>query len=176
MSERQNKEAIVAEIVENIKESEGIVIVDYRGLNVKDITDLRNKYREKNVKYKVYKNTLVNLAFEQVGIEVVPEVLKGPNGFAFGLDDPVSVAKVTNDFAKDHEDLEIKAGVVSGSMVGVDEVIALSKLPSEEELQGMLVNVLNSPIQSFASVTAGILTSLVYAVQAIKDKKEQEAA
>ncbi len=176
MSERASKELVVAEILEQINNSQGIVIVDYRGLNVKELTELRANYREKNVNYKVYKNTLVKIAFDQAGIEIDPEVLKGPNGFAFGLDDPVSVSKVTNDFAKKNENLEIKAGIVSGNMVGKDEIVALSKLPSEDELRGMVVNVLNAPIQNLAGTTSAILSSLVYAVNAIKDKKEQEAA
>lgn len=176
MSERAKKEQIVAEIVEHIQGSEGIVIVDYRGLNVKQLTELRSQYREANVTYKVYKNTLVKIAFDQTGIEIDPEILTGPNAFAFGHEDPVAVSKITNNFAKTNENLEIKAGVVSGNVVGAEEVVALSKLPSELELRGMVVNVLNAPIQKLAGTTSAILSSLVYAVNAIKEKKESEVA
>lgn len=174
MGARESKEKIVAEILENIEKSEGIVIVDYRGLDVKQLTELRSNYREKNVNYKVYKNTLVRIAFDQAGIEIDDEILSGPNAFAFGMTDPVSVAKVTSDFSKENEDLEIKAGVVGLDVLDKDQVIALSKLPSEEELRGMTVNVINAPLTQIAGTTSAILSKVVYAVNAIKDKKEGE--
>ena len=176
MSERASKELIVKEIVENIENSSAIVIVDYRGLNVKELTELRKNYREANVNYKVYKNTLVNIAFNQAGIEGAEDLLKGPNAFAFGIEDPVSVSKVTNNFAKDNDKLEIKGAIIDGNVVDKGQVTALAKLPSEEELRGMTVNVLNSPIQNFAGTVSSILSSLVHVVNAVKEKKEQEAA
>lgn len=176
MSDRATKEQVVQEIVENIENSSGIVIVDYRGLNVKELTELRSQYRQGDVNYKVYKNTLVQIAFNQKGIEGAEEILKGPNAFAFGINDPVSVSKVTSEFAKKNDKLEIKAGIIDGKVVGKDQVEALAKLPSEEELRGMTVNVLNAPIQNFAGTLSSILSSLVYVVSAVKDKKEEEAA
>ena len=178
MKERvlQAKKDVVSEIVDNINNSQSLVLVEYRGLTVAELTDLRKQYRENGVNYKVYKNTLMSLAFKEAGLEEFGEHLTGPNAIAFGMDDPASVAKITQDFAKDHDKLVIKAGVVDGEIIGVDKIKSLASLPSKEVLIAQVLGGLNAPIQGFANVCTGTISSLVYALNAVKEKKEQEAA
>lgn len=169
------KKREVEEIKERIERSQAMVLVDYRGLNVAELTKLRENYREAGVEYKVYKNTMMRFAFKETGFEEFNQYLVGPNAVAFGIDDPVKVAKVTSEFSKEHEKLEIKAGIVDGKIIGIDGVKALADLPSEKELQAQVVRGLNSPIQGFANVLSANLRGLVTVLSAIVDEKEKEA-
>lgn len=169
------KKQEVQEIKERIEKSQSMVLVDYRGLNVAELTELRSNYREEGVEYKVYKNTMMRFAFEEAGYEEFNEYLVGPNAIAFGMDDPVKVAKITSDFSKENSNLEIKAGIMDGKIIGIDGVEALANLPSEEELRGQVVRGLNSPIQGFANVMSANLRELVTVLSAIADEKEKEA-
>ena len=170
------KKQIVEEIKEKIESSQGAVLVDYRGLNVAQVTELREKYREAGVDYKVYKNTMMRFAFEDLGLEEFNEHLVGPNAIAFGFDDPVQAAKITHEFAKENEDLEIKAGLVSGKMIDVEAVKSLASLPSKEVLIAKTLAGFNAPITGFVNVLQGNMRNLVYALEAIREKKESEAA
>ena len=170
-----HKQAVVQEIKEAIENSKSISIVEYRGLNVADISELRKQYREAGVNYKVYKNTLVNIALSELGYEGYEEYLSGPNGFVFSNEDMVQGPKISVDFEKDHEALKVKAGIIDGKVVDADSVKALAKLPTKEVLLAQVLGGLNAPIQGFASVLNATLSSLVYALNAVKEKKEQEA-
>lgn len=167
------KKAQVEEIKEHIANAQAMVLVDYRGLNVAELTELRSKYRDAGVEYKVYKNTMMRFAFKDSDLEDFNEHLTGPNAIAFGFEDPVSVAKITHEFAKDHDKLEIKAGIIDGEVIGVEGVENLASLPSREELLGQVVRGLNAPIQGFANVLSGNLRGLVTVLSAIKDEKEK---
>lgn len=171
----ESKKQIVQEIKEKIDKAQSVVLVDYRGLNVEEVTELRKQCREAGVEYKVYKNTLMRFAFKELGLEDFNNHLTGPNAVAFGYDDPVSPAKVTNEFSKDHNSLEIKAGVVDGKIVGLDEIKALADLPSREVLIAQVLGGLNGPISGFANVLQGTIRNLVYALNAIKEKQEASA-
>lgn len=165
------KKQVVQEIKEKIDKATSIVLVDYRGLDVDAVTELRNKYREGNVEYKVYKNTLMRFAFKDSGLEDFNKYLVGPNAVAFSYDDAVIPAKISNEFAKTHKELEIKAGVVDGKVVDLEGVKALADLPSREVLIAQVLGGLNAPISGFANVLQGTLRSLVYALNAVKDKQ-----
>ncbi|MBP2026183.1 50S ribosomal protein L10 [Peptoniphilus stercorisuis] len=171
----QMKTQLVDEIKEKIENAESIVLVNYRGLNVEEVTELRSNFREKDVDYKVYKNTMMRRAFNELGITELDELLKGPSAVAFSNDDAVAAAKVSAEFAKDHEKLEIKAGIVDGKVIGVEEVKALAELPSREVLIAQVLGGLNAPIQGLANVLTGNLRGLAVVLQAIADKKEEEA-
>lgn len=170
------KKAIVEEIKEKVEKAQGLVLVDYRGLNVEEITELRRNYREAGVDYKVYKNTMMRFAFKDTGFEEFNEYLVGPNALVFGFEDPVQPAKITEEFAKDHDELEIKAGIVDGRIVGVDEIKELASLPSREVLIAQTLGGLNAPIAGLANVLQGTIRNLVYALNAIKDKQEGQEA
>ncbi len=168
----QEKKQIVNEIKEKVDKSQGIVLVDYRGLNVEELTELRRNYREAGVDYKVYKNTMMRFAFKDAGFEEFNQHLTGPNAVAFGFDDPVQAAKVTEEFAKNHDKLEIKAGIVDGKIISIEEIKDLAALPSKEVLIAQTLGGLNAPIAGFANVLQGTIRNLVYALNAVREKQE----
>lgn len=152
-------------IAEQLKNSVSTVIVDYRGLTVAEVTELRSQLREAGVEYKVYKNTMVRRAAEQAGIEGLDEFLTGPTAaVATSTEDVVAPAKVIAGFAKEHEALEIKTGVMEGSVISAEEVKTVGSLPSHDGLVSMLLSVLQAPVRNFA-----------YAVKAVGEQKEESA-
>ncbi|MBI5975614.1 50S ribosomal protein L10 [Staphylococcus canis] len=155
------KKQHVEEIAEQLKSSVSTVVVDYRGLTVAEVTELRKQLREAGVQYKVYKNTMLRRAAEQAGIEGLDDFLTGPTAVAFTTEDVVAPAKVIAGFAKEHEALEIKTGVMEGSLISADEVKTVGSLPSHEGLVSMLLSVLQAPMRNFA-----------YAVKAVGEDKE----
>ena len=165
------KTKVIDEIKEKIQSSQAVVLVDYRGLDVAQLTELRTKYREVGVEYKVYKNTMMKFAFKDLGYEEFNEFLKGPSAVAFGIEDPVAAAKVTAEFAKKNEKLEIKAGIVDGKIISIEEVKNLAELPSKEVLLAQVLGGLNAPIQGFTNVLQGTIRSLAIVLNAISEKE-----
>lgn len=161
----------IEEIKEKINKAQSVVLVDYRGLNVEQLTDLRSKYREAGVEYKVYKNTMMRFAFKDSGLEDFNEFLKGPSAVAFGYEEPVQAAKVTSDFAKANNKLEIKAGIVDGKIIDVQGVKDLASLPSREVLIAQVLGGFNGPIQGFTNVLQGTIRSLAIVLNAIAEEK-----
>ena len=159
------KKQIVQEIADKLKNSKSTVVVDYRGLNVAEVTELRKQLREAGVEFKVYKNTLTRLAAESAEVAELNEALTGPNAIAFSTEDVIAPAKILNDFAKKHEALEIRAGVIEGNVATKEEVQALAELPSREGLLSMLLSVLQAPIRNLALAT-----------KAVADQKEEQGA
>ena len=158
------KKQQVDTIAEQLKNSVSTVIVDYRGLTVAEVTELRSQLREAGVEYKVYKNTLVRRAAEKAGLEDLQELFVGPSAVAFSNEDVIAPAKVISDFAKDAEALEIKGGSVDGKFTSVEEINALAKLPNKEGMLSMLLSVLQAPVRNVA-----------YAVKAVAEKDEEVA-
>ncbi|MGA3599688.1 50S ribosomal protein L10 [Lysinibacillus agricola] len=161
----ENKQAQVQEITEKFQNAASVVVVDYRGLNVAQVTELRKQLREAGVEFKVYKNTLTRRATEAVGLEGINDVLVGPNAIAFSNEDVVAPAKIINEFAKKNEALEIKVGVIEGTISSVEDVKALAELPSREGLLSMLLSVLQAPVRNFALAT-----------KAVAEQKEEQGA
>lgn len=157
------KKAVVQEISDKMKDSAAVVVVDYRGLTVAQVTELRKQLREANVDMTVYKNTMTRRAAEEHGYEGLNEFLTGPNAIAFSKDDVIAPAKVLNNFAKENDKLEIKAGIIEGNIVSVDEIKALADLPSREGLLSMLLSVLQAPMRNVALAT-----------KAVADQKEED--
>lgn len=167
----QAKAQIVEEIKEKISSSQSMVLVDYRGLNVAQLTELRKRYRDAGVDYKVYKNTMMRFAFKELGLEEFNEFLKGPSAVAFGINDPVSAAKISTEFAKTNDKLEIKAGIVDGKVINAEGVKNLAELPPREVLIAQALGGFNAPIQGFANVLQGTIRGLAIALNAIAEKK-----
>lgn len=167
-----SKKQVVDEISEKIGKAQSMVLVDYRGLNVEEVTELRRKYREAGVEYKVYKNTLMRFAFKNAGFEEFNKDLKGPNAIAFSYDDPTSAAKISSEFAKSNDKLEIKSGIVDGNVIDVDGVKSLANIPSREVLIAQVLGGLNSPIAGFVNVLQGNMRNLVYVLNEISEQKE----
>lgn len=161
----EQKKQQVSEISAQLQESKSTVIVDYRGLNVTEMNDLRQQLREAGVDFKVYKNTMLRRATAEVGLTDLDEQLVGPTAVAFGGEEVVAPAKVINNFAQEHEALEIKTGVIEGQVADLAQIKDLAQLPSREGLLSMLCNVLQAPVRNFA-----------LGVQAVADQKEENAS
>lgn len=159
------KSLVVSEIVEKLNNSSSAVVVDYKGLTVAEVTELRKVMREAGVDYKVYKNTLVRRAAQEVGIEQFnDELLVGTNAIAFGYDDPVAPARILKKFIETHPKMKLKMGVVEGEFYDEAKIMELANIPSREELIAKLLGSLKAPVSNF-----------VYLVDAIAKKQEEEA-
>ncbi|MFC3419170.1 50S ribosomal protein L10 [Salinicoccus hispanicus] len=152
-------------ISDQLKNSVSTVLVDYRGLSVAEMTELRKQLRDAGIEFKVYKNTMVRRAAEQAELSEINEFLTGPNALAFSNEDVIAPAKIINEFAKTHEALEVKAGIIEGAFTSAEDVKAIATLPNKDGLVSMLLSVLQAPVRNFA-----------YAVKAIGEEKENEEA
>ena len=147
----EQKKQVVSDIAEKLRNAKSVVLVEYKGLTVEKATELRNKCREAGVEYKVYKNTLMRFAFEELGYKDITASLEGPNAIAISYEDEVSAAKVTNDFAKNSNDtIVLKAGIAEGRVMSADEIKALASVPSREILLAQLAGVLQGNIRNLA--------------------------
>ena len=164
MGVREEKVQFVEALSERLKSNSCVLMADYRGLTVAEMNELRKQLREAGVEFQVIKNTMTRRAAAAAGIEGLDPFLVGPTAIAFSKDDVVAPAKILAKFAKEHDDLEIKGGLVEGKVVGLDEIKALADLPSREGLLSMLLSVLQAPIRNFA-----------LAVKAVGEKQESEA-
>ena len=160
----ESKKAVVAGLVERLQAAQAGVIADYRGLTVAQDTELRSKLREAGVEYTIVKNTLLNFAAKEVGLEELEPVLHGPTALATSATDLVASAKVLVDFAKTNEQLEIKGGFVEGKVISIDEVKVYANIPSKEVLISKMMGSLQAPVGN-----------LVRALDAIAKKMESEA-
>ena len=152
------KKQVVSEIVKKFQDAQSVVIVKYSGLTVEDATKLRADFRANGVEYVVLKNTLVRRALQELNIEGLDDVLNGPSAFAFGMSDPVSPAKILNDFITKNktEAISIKAGLLGRDLMTMDQIKNLAEMPSREVLLARLVGSLQSSIAGFVRVLDAI--------------------
>ncbi|CCQ93764.1 ribosomal protein L10 (BL5) [[Clostridium] ultunense Esp] len=162
---REEKVAVVNEIRTKLKESLSTVVTDYRGLTVAEATELRKQLREAGVDFKVYKNTLARRATAEVGMTELDPYLIGPTAIAFSHQDVVAPAKILTEFAKKHEALQIKAGVIEGKVVTPEDLKVIADLPPREGLLSMLLSVMQAPLRNLA-----------LAIKAVADQKESQQA
>jgi large subunit ribosomal protein L10 len=168
----EDKKSIVKALNERLGRIQVAILTDYKGLDVTAINDLRRKLREENVEYQVVKNTLLLRASEGTDVALLKDYFVGPSAVALSYEDPVAPAKVLTQFAKDHQALEIKAGVMEGKVLDLATLRALADLPSREVLLGQLVGVLNNVPTSFVRLVAEIPRQMLNVLTAIKDQKE----
>ena len=152
MAKVELKQPIVQAIVDDITGAESVVLVDYRGLTVAQDTELRKQLREAGIIYKVCKNTMMKRAFEGTEFAALEEHLEGPSAIAISKDDATAPARILCKFAKDAKALELKGGVVEGTVYDVAGLTELAKIPSREELLSRLLGSMQSPIANFARV------------------------
>ena len=152
MAKVELKQPIVAEISENIKGAQSVVLVDYRGLTVEQDTRLRKELREAGIVYKVYKNTMMNFAFKGTEFEALSEYLEGPSAVAISTTDATAPARIICKFAKEAKALEVKGGVVEGTAYDAKGITAIAEIPSREELLSKFLGSIQSPITNFARV------------------------
>jgi len=169
---RKEKELIVDDLSDKIKTTNGVVLTDYQGLTVAEISELRAKLRPLKCEYKVIKNTLSKLALKKAGVADFEKYFKGPTAVAIQMGDPVSSSKVLIDFSKEHAKLKFKAGLLGGKILSIEDIKALANLPSREALIAKLLGTMNAPITSFVRVLNAVPSSLVYVLEAIRKQKE----
>ena len=157
------KKGVVAEIKEKFEKAQTAVLVDYRGLNVAEVTDLRNQLRKAGVEYAVLKNTMINLAVKEMGFDGIEKHLEGPTAVAFGYEDAIAPAKILSDFAKKNKKITIKCGVCDGAYLDETGVQALANTPSREVLIAKIMGSMMSSVSKFD-----------YALEAIRKKQAGE--
>ncbi len=172
----EEKKQIVAGIAEQFKTAVSGVFVDYCGLTVEEDTQLRNKLREAGVEYKVIKNTLTRFAAKEVGFDELDPILNGPTSLALSMTDEVAPAKVIADFAKTHEQLEIKGGFLDGKVLELDEVKKLAATPNRETLLAKLLGSLNAPISNLARTLQALVDNGVEPADIVVEKAEEAPA
>lgn len=146
----ENKKVVVDEIKSHAKDAKAIVLVDYRGLTVAQVTELRNNFRKAGAVYKVYKNRLLKLALEDLGIKFDSHLLEGTTAVAFHSSDVVAPAKIAVDGENEYKVLKVKAGYVEGKYLDEKGIKALASIPSREVLVAQLLGMLQSPMRSLA--------------------------
>jgi len=175
MPNKEEKALVVTEIMAKFQNASGVVLADYRGLTVAQVTQLRTQLREAGVEYRVLKNSLVRRAASEVGVEGLDSYLKGPTALAFSAD-PVAPAKVLVEFAKANKlkTLKIKAGVLDGKVIGAEGVKALAELPSREVLLSMVLRGMQAPLAGMANVLQGPIRKMAYALEEVRKLKEAQ--
>lgn len=168
------KKQIVSALSEQLKTAVSGVFVDYCGLTVEQDTKLRNKLREAGVEYKVIKNTLTRFAAKEVGFDELDPILNGPTSLAISMTDEVAPAKVIADFAKDNEQLEIKAGFLDGKVLALDEIKKLAATPNRETLLAKMLGSMNAPISNLVRTLQALVDNGVEPAD-IKVEKAEEA-
>jgi len=171
----EQKKAVVAEISAHVAKAQAIVVAEYRGLGVGNMTDLRREARKSGVYLRVLKNTLARRAVSGTPFEKLSEKLTGP--LIYGISpDPVATAKVLNEFAKANDKLVIRAGAMPNAVITANEVKALASMPSREELLARLLGTMQAPIAQFVRTLNEIPSRFVRTLAAVRDQKQGAGA
>ena len=173
---RTQKEKVVEGLKSRALEARIAIVTDFRGLKVSEMTDLRAKLREAGVDYQVVKNTLARLAFDGTDHAILSDELKDCCAVAFGYEDPVAAAKTLSEYAKNNKKFNFRYASLMGSYLDEDSIKELAKLPGREELLGKMLGTMNAVPTNFVCLFANLQRNFLYALNAIKDQKEQEAA
>jgi large subunit ribosomal protein L10 len=169
---RDQKAVAIAEIASNIDESDAIFAVDYRGISVAQIAELRTKLREADATFKVVKNSLTERAADQVGAAALKDYLAGPTALTFVRGDVATAAKAVADYARATQLLPFKGGMMDGAPLDVDQIRSLSRMPSREVLYSQLVGVVASPVTGLVRTLGALISGLAVALGQVREKKE----
>ncbi len=171
----QEKQAVVQEVAAQVATAKAIVLAEYRGLEVGNMTELRRKARRSGVYLRVLKNTLARRAVKDTPFAKLAEAMTGP--LVYGISsDPVATAKVMNEFAKGNEKFVIRAGAMPNAVISAREVMALASLPSREELLAKLLGTMQAPIAQFVRTLNEVPSKFVRALAAVRDARERPGA
>jgi len=171
MQTRAQKETLVKDLTQKLKDSKAVVFSDFKGLSVKDITRLRRELRAQKVDLSVMKKTLIGLALRDAGMDADTKTMEGQIAIAVSAEDEVVAAKIIAKMSKVNKNLKIVAGILGKQALSKEEVMALSKLPDKPELLAKLVGTLNAPISGFVNVLAGNIRGLVQVLKAISETR-----
>jgi large subunit ribosomal protein L10 len=165
-------EKVVA-LHEKFVEAKAAILADYSGLNVQQLAELRGHLREAAVELQVVKNTLARRAVQETGFVPLEDHFVGPISVAFAQHDAVAMAKALTEYARKEPKLNVRVGFVEGQVLSPGQITALAELPPREVLLGRMLSSMQSPLSGLVGVLQGVLRQLLYALQAIKDAKEQ---
>lgn len=166
------KQETVSEVADKFERAQSIIVIDYRGLTVEEVSKLRTDCRNAGVEYKVIKNNILKRAADSLNYQDMDELFKGPTAVAFGFEDAVAPAKIISKFLNDTKKTEIKGGLLEGEVIDAAGVERLAKLPSREELIAKMLGSMNAPITNFVGTLAAIPASFVRVLNAIRESKE----
>lgn len=166
------KQELVTALHDKFERKKILILVNFKGLNVTKINDLRAKLRQAGIEFQVVKNTLLFRAAEDTDVALIRDAFKGPSAIAMSYGDPVPPAKLLSEFAKENDKLEIKAGVLSGKALDFNAIKALSDLPSREVLLSQVLSAMIAVPTGLVRSLSNVPERLLYALQAIKDQKE----
>jgi large subunit ribosomal protein L10 len=169
---RREKESIVTELHERIKDSRFVILTTFNGMNVEKMTDLRNRLRKVGGTYRVVKNTLLKRAAQETDLQVLEECLVGSSAIIIAENDPIGPCKVLREFRKESQQVEVKRAVLEGRVLTQVEVEELATLPSRAVLLSKLLFLLKAPQQRLVSVLAGVPQKFVRVLDAIRQQKE----
>lgn len=170
--DKVKKEQLVAELHDKLHRATAAILADFQGLNVAQITTLRDSMAEKGVEFKVVKNTLMRIAAKGTGVEAVEPLLKGTNAVAISYDDPSVAAKILKAFGSQNDMFRLKGGVLGSQVLSVDDVLALAELPSREELLAKLLGTLQAVPSALVRVLSGVPRAFVGVLAAIQRERE----
>lgn len=168
---RASKEKLVSQMTEGFGKSKTIVLVNFQGLKVKEIQDLKRKLKEKQINFQIVKNSLLKIALKKANITIDEKLFDQPIGVIWGADDEVDPAKLAVEFKKTTEKLDIVGGIVNRNFADISIIKQLASLPSRNELYAKLVGSLNAPVTGLVNVLQGNLRSLVYILKQYQEKK-----
>ncbi|MEW6143387.1 MAG: 50S ribosomal protein L10 [Thermodesulfobacteriota bacterium] len=174
MLSKAAKNELVREFNDVFKANPSVMVVEYKGLTVKELESLRASLRKADAELKVVKNTLLRIAAKDTQIEQINDLFEGPTAVAICEKDATAVAKVFVESLKKLPLLKIKGGIVEGSVIGEGQISDLSKLPSRQELISQFLGLLKSPVSNFLGTLNQLQSKLIYALNAVKDSKEKE--
>ncbi len=169
---KQEREDTVTALKKEFAEVEGGVLTDYRGLKVKEITDLRRQFRQAGISYKVVKNTLTQRAIQDTDYQDLTSMLAGPTGVAFSADNAINAARIAVEFARDHKALSVKGGFMEGAVLSLDMVREIAKLTGKDQLKSEFLSVLNGPSQKLLGVLLGVPQKLLGVLKAREEQLE----
>jgi large subunit ribosomal protein L10 len=169
---RDQKAAAIAEIATHIDESHAIFAVDYRGISVPQVAELRGKLRDADATFKVVKNSLTERAADKAGAATLKEYLNGPTALTFVRGDVATAAKAIADYGRATQLLPFKGGLMDGAVIDVDQIRSLSRLPSRDVLYGQLVGIVASPVSGLVRTLSALVGGLASALGQVRDKKE----
>jgi large subunit ribosomal protein L10 len=171
----EQKQAVVTEVSNQLVKAQAVILAEYRSVPVKDMTELRKRARGSGVYLRVLKNTLARRAVAETPFKGLTEKMVGP--LAYGISsDPVAVAKVLQEFAKDHEKFVIRAGAMPNVVMSARDVADLAKMPSRQELLATLLGTMQAPIAKFVRTLNEVPGKFVRTVAAVRDQKEKQPA
>lgn len=168
---RPEKVTEVKALAERIQSAQSMILADYTGLTVAQMTRFRRTCRENSVECRVVKNRLARIAADDSQLAVMKDHLKGPTAILFGPESQVDAAKIAVEFAKDNEAMKIKGGFVDGLYLDPQQVVALSKTPSREELIAKMMGSINSPLTGLAAAMNGVIAALARTIEAVAKQK-----